>query len=123
MKNQKGITLVALIITIVVMIILVTVSVTVALQSGLFSAASGAANDMKHARENEIGISNGQISVDGTDTTIDEYIASLKGETEKQVTATINGLQFKVAKDLTWGEAIPIINQEFMKRRLWRYKL
>ena len=40
MKGQKGITLVALVITIIVMLILVGVSVTVALKGGLFKTAS-----------------------------------------------------------------------------------
>ena len=42
MKNQKGITLIALVITIIVMLILVGVSVTVALNGGLFSTANQA---------------------------------------------------------------------------------
>ena len=41
-KKQKGITLIALIITIIVMLILVGVSVTVALNGGLFSTAKKA---------------------------------------------------------------------------------
>ena len=43
MKNNKGITLIALIITIIVMLILVVVTVTVALEGGLFSKAKEAA--------------------------------------------------------------------------------
>ena len=39
MKNQNGITLIALIITIIVMLILVAVTVTTAVQSGLFNKA------------------------------------------------------------------------------------
>ena len=54
MKNQKGITLIALIITIIVMMILVGVSVTVALNSGLFKVAQGAAKNTVDARENEL---------------------------------------------------------------------
>ena len=50
-KNQKGITLIALIITIIVMMILVAVSVTVALQSGLFRATSKAARDTREKAE------------------------------------------------------------------------
>ena len=42
MKGQKGITLVALVITIIVMLILVGVSVTVALNGGLFTTAETA---------------------------------------------------------------------------------
>ena len=42
MKGQKGITLVALIITIIVMLILVGVSITVAMNGGLFDKATTA---------------------------------------------------------------------------------
>ena len=49
-KNQKGITLIALIITIIVLIILVAVTVTVALEGGLFNNAKDAARETeKHA--------------------------------------------------------------------------
>ena len=44
MKDQKGITLVALIITIIVMLILVAVTISVALNGGLFTNARDARN-------------------------------------------------------------------------------
>ena len=53
MKNQKGITLIALVITIIVMLILVGVSVTVALNGGLFTTAKTAAEGTKVATEKE----------------------------------------------------------------------
>ena len=43
LKSQKGITLVALVVTIVVLIILATISISVALQGGLIGKAEGAA--------------------------------------------------------------------------------
>lgn len=52
MKNQNGITLIALIITIIVMLILVAVTVTTAVQSGLFDKAGKATQDWK-TREGE----------------------------------------------------------------------
>lgn len=67
MKNQKGITLVALIITIIVMLILVTVSVTVALQSGLFNAAKSGAENTKQAVNAENQLSSGVVNVRGSD--------------------------------------------------------
>ena len=80
MKNQKGITLVALIITIIVMLILVAVSVTVALQSGLFSAAGNAASKTKEERENEIQTSEGKVTVGETEcNSLNEYVSSLNG--------------------------------------------
>ena len=53
MKNQKGITLIALIITIIVMLILVGVSVTVALDGGLFKTAQEAKEKTLIATEKE----------------------------------------------------------------------
>jgi len=54
MKNQKGITLIALIITIIVMLILVGVSVTVALNGGLFKTAQEAAKKTETAKQEEL---------------------------------------------------------------------
>ena len=53
MKDQKGITLVALIITIIVMLILVSVVVTVVIQSNLLNTAKKAGSDTKKAYEDE----------------------------------------------------------------------
>lgn len=53
MKDQKGITLVALIITIIVMLILVSVVVTVVIQSNLLNTAKKAGSDTKNAYESE----------------------------------------------------------------------
>lgn len=49
MKEEKGITLIALIITIIVMLILVAVSVAVLINSNLIGAAEKAANGYKAA--------------------------------------------------------------------------
>lgn len=49
MKNQKGITLVALVITIVVMLILVAVTVTVVVQSDLIGTAKQAGQEWEAA--------------------------------------------------------------------------
>ena len=82
MKTQKGITLIALIITIIVMLILVGVSVSVALNTGIFKSAQGAAKNTQLAREDETALSNGTINIKGQEgeINIDDYVASLKGE-------------------------------------------
>ena len=67
MKGQKGITLVALVITIIVMLILVGVSITVALQGRLFTTAKDAANNTKEARNSEMNLSNGKVTIHGED--------------------------------------------------------
>ena len=64
MKEQKGITLVALVITIIVMLILVGVSVTIALNGGLFETAKDARDRTESERDNELNLSNGQVTVD-----------------------------------------------------------
>lgn len=53
MKNNRGITLIALMITIIVMLILVGVTVNVALNGGLFSTAKRAASGMQMAQIRE----------------------------------------------------------------------
>ena len=63
MKTQKGITLIALIITIIVMLILVGVSVSVALNTGLFKTAQGVAKNTQLAANEENTLSTGWITV------------------------------------------------------------
>lgn len=66
MKGQKGITLVALVITIIVMLILVGVSVTVAINGGLFDKAKSGASNTKLESERERNLSDGTVNVNGT---------------------------------------------------------
>ena len=81
MKGQKGITLVALVITIIVMLILVGVSVTVAIQGGLFTTAKDAANNTEVEANAERNLSNGKVTVlenvDGTMTNVEKNITDL----------------------------------------------
>jgi len=77
MKNQKGITLIALIITIIVMLILVGVSVTAAINTGLFKTASGVSKNTEAEKENELVISDGQANLDGTYIDINNYVYEL----------------------------------------------
>lgn len=53
MKNQKGITLVALVITIIVMLILVSVSIAIIINSDLFGSAEKAADKTSEAYKSE----------------------------------------------------------------------
>ncbi len=63
MKEQKGITLVALVITIIVMLILVVVTVTLANQNGgLFQTARNAANGTANAAQEEQNLADGYIN-------------------------------------------------------------
>lgn len=79
MKSQKGITLIALVITIIVMLILVGVSISMAVNGGLFNYASEATKGTSNAitAENEIG--KGMVTVDDKPATdinslVDSYI-------------------------------------------------
>ena len=56
-RNNKGITLIALIITIIVMLILVGVSVNVALNGGLFDTAKTAVSETQKAADEEVLLS------------------------------------------------------------------
>ena len=72
MRNTKGITLIALIITIIVMLILVAVSISVALNTGLFKSASDATKKWKAAQEEE---SNMPIEIGGKKyNSVEEYL-------------------------------------------------
>lgn len=64
MKDQKGITLVALIITIIVMLILVSVVVTVVIQSDLLNTAKKAGSETKKAYEDEKSM-NSTVTING----------------------------------------------------------
>lgn len=63
LKNQKGITLVALVITIIVLLILATVAIKMAVNSdGLFSKANEAVNEWNNGVYNEGVVINGLIN-------------------------------------------------------------
>ena len=58
LKTQKGITLIALIITIIVMLILVGVTITVSLNGGLFEKAKQAGDEYQAAAERDKNVFN-----------------------------------------------------------------
>ncbi len=73
MKKNKGITLIALIITIVVMLILVAVSVNILIKSNLIGVTEKTTEGYKTAAEDESKSSN--IVIDGVDySNVDEYL-------------------------------------------------
>lgn len=65
MRSQKGITLIALVITIIVMLILVAVTITMAVNGGLFDYARQAGNATNGATANEQKLGNGTLTVNG----------------------------------------------------------
>ena len=90
MKENKGITLIALIITIVVMLILVAVSVNIIINSNIIGQAEKAAEGYKTAYEQESNI--GQITIGGkTYNSIEDYLAE-QGPKEHNFQYTDNSL-------------------------------
>jgi len=76
-SSNRGITLIALIITIIVMLILVAVTVSIAVNSGLFGHASNAAKSWNQAQEQEQKLANGELNFtvgDKTYNSIDSYL-------------------------------------------------
>ena len=73
MKGQKGITLVALVITIIVMLILVGVSVTAAINGGLFIKAKEGATNTQIAANAERNLSNGKVMIDGNEHNVTDF--------------------------------------------------
>ena len=67
MKAQKGITLVALVITIIVLLILAMVSISIVNQQGLFDRANNAATTYNKAAEGE------QANISAAEKIIDNY--------------------------------------------------
>lgn len=80
MKGQKGITLVALIITIIVMLILVAVTITIALQGGLFTTTKETAQGTNEAAKAEQNLADGLVNVDGNMYDINDYATNANPE-------------------------------------------
>lgn len=71
MKSQKGITLIALVITIIVMLILVSVTITMAINGGLFGYAENASVETNTALTEEQNLASGRVNVAGVATDAD----------------------------------------------------
>ena len=73
MNSQKGITLIALVITIIVMLILVGVTITMALNGNLFNYAKDATKRTNEAVQGENQLSSGTVKIDNKDVDINDY--------------------------------------------------
>lgn len=72
LKKEKGITLVALVVTIIILLILAGVTITIALSdNGLFQKSKKAVNTWKDAERNEVEVMNDVTGV--VDNLIDQY--------------------------------------------------
>lgn len=94
MKNNntnKGITLIALVITIVVMLILVAVTISMAINGGLFDYARKATGETKNAINAEQQLANVRIEIGNVwYDDIDKYIAGIPSEDQNGGTGTGN---------------------------------
>lgn len=80
-KKEKGITLIALVITIIVMLILVSVTISMAVNGGLFGYAQNAVTETEAAKQQEQNLGSGLIKVTGVydqDTDIDTIVEHYK---------------------------------------------
>ena len=100
MKTDKGITLVALIITIIVMLILVGVSVQVVIKSDLLGTAQEAVTNYKEKMDEESTLSKikvGELEYDS----LEEYI-----QTINTIKFYVNDVEYTAEKGMTWREFI-----------------
>ena len=77
MREEKGITLIALVITIIVMLILVSVTITIAVQGKLFNNAGEAVKETQKEVDRENNLASGIITDKGN--TINEVVNSALG--------------------------------------------
>ena len=103
--NQKGITLIALVITIIVMLILVGVSVTVALNGGLFSTAKEAAEGTASKRNEELELSSGKVEINGEwYNSIDEYVNGGSTNIPEEPENPTGYTAYSIGDEVTIGE-------------------
>lgn len=88
MKSQKGITLIALVITIIVMLILVAVTITMAVNGGLFDYAKKASQGTNEAMKNEQELGTGIVSVTSGTENVPGSINSIVSHYTKDTTIT-----------------------------------
>ena len=87
-RQNKGITLIALVITIIVMLILVAVTINMAVNGGLFDYAGKAVSETQNAIDVEQQLADGRIQIGGVwYDSIDDYLA---GEPSKAVKITLS---------------------------------
>ena len=100
MRSQKGITLIALVITIIVMLILVAVTITMAVNGGLFEYAGRAGTKTNQAVANEQEFANLEANM-----TVNQLINKYtSGETSRRVTFTIDGVEFTADEGTKWKD-------------------
>ena len=94
MKTQKGITLVALIITIVVLLILAVVSIDSIQNEGIMIQAQNAADTWNESHSNEQG------TLGGYETILNQY--NPNGSNVKKISFTIDETTYYAEEGMTW---------------------
>jgi len=116
--SQKGITLIALIITIIIMLILVGVTISMAINGGLFDYAGKAVGDMKNAIAYEKELSNGRIKIGGVwYDSINDFVQGIVSGDQTEQDIIITGELREAADgkyiDLTF-QALEVTAEEYM---------
>ncbi|MBO5413030.1 MAG: hypothetical protein J6A29_01770 [Clostridia bacterium] len=106
-RQNKGITLIALIITIIVMLILVAVTITTAINGGLFEKAGEAVGDTKNSINAEQKLADGRIKIgDFWYASIDDYLNNNPIATGITVDKATLELKKKEAEEATGEEVL-----------------
>lgn len=105
--SNKGITLIALVITIIVMLILVAVTISMAVNGGLFEYAGKATGETQNAIDAEQSLANGRVNVNGVwYDDIDAYLNNIPSEIQDEesntITFTLGSETFTVEEGTTW---------------------
>ena len=106
MKNQKGITLVALIITIIVMLILVAVTISIALNGGIFEKARDASEKTLKAQLEEA------VMLAKADVVMYYYENGARPGVEEDALALFNPASYLDSK-WTKVDCEPVFDEEF----------
>ncbi|MDO5557784.1 MAG: hypothetical protein Q4G05_06085 [Clostridia bacterium] len=121
MGKNKGITLVALVITIIVMLILVGVTITLAINRGLFDRAKDAKRGTDAAKSEEQRLANGRIKIgDNWYATMEDYINSKPIQTVTTGDYVGNFVQYDVAYTDTFYNTYQYTNKNGW--RILRYE-
>ncbi|HJJ03683.1 MAG TPA: BspA family leucine-rich repeat surface protein [Clostridiaceae bacterium] len=129
MKNNKGITLIALVITIIVMLILVGVTVSAAINGKLFDTAKKAAKDTENAKQEEIEyIKNVEDKIDEilgvtTSDKVEDIISKpVEGETEVYAIIFSDGTMELRKEKPTETENVVFKTDESFSNKLFKNK-
>ena len=96
-KTEKGITLVALIITVVLLLILSIVAITGLKETGILGYAENATSKFEEGQKDEQGILNGYVNSLNNGNVENE-------PTAKTISFTIDGVEYQAEEGMTWAE-------------------